>query len=77
MKIAGVYSSAGGITEFLHLYIAQFDSTADAKGGGGLKAENEAVELMWLSFAEAKEKLKRGEIRDAKTLILLQHYFLS
>jgi nudix-type nucleoside diphosphatase (YffH/AdpP family) len=76
-KIAGVYSSAGGITEFLHLYIARFDSTAAREKGGGLAAENEAVENLALTFEEAKEKLKRGEIRDAKTLILLQHYFLS
>jgi GDP-mannose pyrophosphatase NudK len=76
-KIAGVYSSAGGITEFLHLYVAKFDSTSPHEKGGGLAAENEAVEILALSFSEAKEQLKRGEIKDAKTMILLQHYFLS
>jgi len=76
-KVAGVYSSAGGITEFLHLFIARFDSTAEAKEGGGLASENEAVEIIKLTFAEAKAQLARGEFKDAKTLILLQHYFLS
>ena len=75
-KIAGVYSSAGGITEFLHLYIAKFDSNIAHEKGGGLAAENEAVEILELGFNEAKEQLKRGEIKDAKTLILLQYYFL-
>lgn len=76
-KIAGVYSSAGGITEYLHLFVAKFDSTATAEAGGGLASENEAVEIIKWKFAEAKEQLKRGGIRDAKTLILLQHYFLA
>jgi GDP-mannose pyrophosphatase NudK len=76
-KIAGVYPSAGGITEFLHLYVGNFDSSAAHEKGGGLAAENEAVEMLLISFSEAKEKLRRGEINDAKTLILLHHYFLS
>ena len=76
-KVASVYTSAGGITEFLYLYIGKFDSSIKTRQGGGLKADNEAVEIIILSFAEAKEQLARGEIRDAKTLILLQHYFLS
>lgn len=76
-KIAGVYSSAGGITEYLHLYIGHFDSASAHEKGGGLKTENEAVEILILSFAEAKQKLKHSEFRDAKTLILLQHYLLK
>ena len=76
-KVAGVYSSAGGITEFLHLYIAHFDSTAEVRDGGGLASENEAVEIIKLPFAKAKAQLERGEFKDAKTLILLQHYFMS
>lgn len=75
-KIAGVYSSAGGITEFLHLYVALYDSTAKHEQGGGLAAESEAIELVEMSFDDAKEKLRLSEFKDAKTVILLQHIFM-
>jgi GDP-mannose pyrophosphatase NudK len=75
--MAGVYSSAGSISEFLHLYVAKFDSTSSHERGGGLAAENESVERLQISFRKAKEKLQGCEINDAKTLILLQHYFLT
>ncbi|MES2457928.1 MAG: NUDIX domain-containing protein [Bacteroidota bacterium] len=76
-KIGAVYTSAGGITELLHLFIAYYDSLGLHQKGGGLEAEGEDIELVQMSFAEAKEWLCQGQINDAKTLILLQHYFSS
>jgi GDP-mannose pyrophosphatase NudK len=75
-KIGGVYTSAGGITEFVHLFTAVYDQAAKHKKGGGKAGEGEAIELMDMSFDEAREKVKDGAIRDAKTLLLLQHYLL-
>jgi GDP-mannose pyrophosphatase NudK len=76
-KIGAVYSSAGGITEYIHLFISKFDSTAPKDDGGGLESEGEDIQLVTMSFDEAKQMLDRGSIRDAKTMILLQHYFLQ
>jgi GDP-mannose pyrophosphatase NudK len=76
-KIGAVYPSAGGITEYLHLFIAPFDLTAAHAGGGGAEGEGEDIELVKMSFDEAKEKLQQGGFRDAKTMILLQSYFMK
>jgi len=76
-KVATVYSSAGGVTEYIHLFIASVDLAAQHESGGGLAGEGEDIELVRLSFGEARRQLSDGAIRDAKTLMLLQHYFLN
>ncbi|MDB5140224.1 MAG: GDP-mannose pyrophosphatase NudK [Mucilaginibacter sp.] len=76
-KIAGAYSSPSGVTEFLHLFIAKYNSDKNHYKTGGLKEEGESIELIELSFEEAKEKLKQSEFRDIKTILLLQHFFIS
>lgn len=76
-KIGAVYSSAGGITEYLHLFIAVCDCKSPHGKGRGKPGEGEDIELVQLSFAETREKLIIGGFRDAKTMILLQHYFLT
>ncbi|WCT13450.1 hypothetical protein [Mucilaginibacter jinjuensis] len=45
--------------------------------GGGLESEGEDIELVEMSFSEAKEKLLAGSFHDAKTIMLLQHFFLT
>jgi GDP-mannose pyrophosphatase NudK len=76
-KIAGAYSSPGGITEFVHLFIARYGEENKIGKGGGLKEEGEDVELVEFGFDDAREKLTQGEFRDAKTIILLQHFFMG
>lgn len=75
-KIGGIYTSAGGITEFVHLFIANYDSQGPHKKGGGTPGEGEDIELLEISFGGIKEQLKVGAIRDAKTLLLCQHYLM-
>lgn len=76
-KIGGVYSSAGGVTEFVHLFTAKYDSNGRHGKGGGKAGEGEAIELLEISFEDARHQLKTGAIRDAKTMLLLQYYFLN
>jgi GDP-mannose pyrophosphatase NudK len=76
VKIGGIYTSAGGITEFLHLFIAEVEQADHQDEGGGAEGEGEDIELVRLKFSEAKQRLEKGEINDAKTMLLLQHYFL-
>ena len=76
-KVAGAYSSGGGITEFVHFFIAHY-TPADKKGnGGGVETEGEDIEVIEMNISEARSKLKNAEFKDAKTIILLQHYFLN
>jgi GDP-mannose pyrophosphatase NudK len=75
-KIGGVYSSSGGITEYVYLFLADYHSEAGHESRGGLASEGENITLVELSFREARKKLKSGEFRDAKTIILLQHFLM-
>ncbi|MDB5109647.1 MAG: GDP-mannose pyrophosphatase [Mucilaginibacter sp.] len=76
-KIGGVYTSAGGITEFVHLFIANYNHGDQYGQGGGKEGEAEDIELIEMEFNDAREKLKQGWFIDAKTIMLLQHFFLN
>jgi hypothetical protein len=41
--------------------------------GGGAEGETENIEVLELPFSEALGMIKTGEIRDAKTIMLLQY----
>ena len=75
-KIGGVYTSAGAITEFLHLYIAGVSLSDHSGTGGCANGEGEDIRLERIKFSDAKQRLIKGEINDAKTMLLIQHYFL-
>ena len=72
-KVVEVYTSPGAVTEKLYLYQAAYNPGMKRQSGGGVAAESEDIELLEWSYAEVLEALKKGAIRDAKTLILLQH----
>lgn len=74
-KVCELYMSPGGVTELIHFYIAEYDDAHLTGRGGGI--EDEDIEVLELPFSRAMEMLKRGEIRDGKTMILLQHLALS
>jgi GDP-mannose pyrophosphatase NudK len=76
-KIGGVYTSAGGITEFVHLFTATYNRNGDHEQGGGKEDEGEDIELVEISFNDARDQLKQAEVRDAKTMLLLQHYLMN
>ncbi len=75
--VATVYSTPGSVTERLHLFIGAYDESSRVSAGGGLEGEGEDIEVLELGFDEALAMLRRGEIADAKTMILLQHLALS
>jgi hypothetical protein len=41
--------------------------------GGGLDHENEDIEVLELPFTRALEMINTGEIKDGKTMLLLQY----
>lgn len=77
VPVAVCYTSPGSVTEKLHLFIAEYDADSRVSAGGGLADEGEDIEVLEMPFAEAMAMLRRGEIADAKTIILLQHLALS
>lgn len=72
-KIMETYMSPGAITEILYLFVGEYDASMKVHEGGGLDAEQEHIEVMELPFEEAYAMMATGEIKDAKTIMLLQY----
>lgn len=72
-KIYETYMSPGAVTEIVHLYIGEYQESDRIGAGGGLDDEQEDISVLELDFDKALEMMKKGEIKDAKTIILLQH----
>lgn len=71
--VAEVYTSPGAVTEMLYLYMARYTPEMKQQSGGGVVEESEDIEVLEWSYSEVGKALENGEVRDAKTLILLQH----
>ena len=69
--------SPGAVTEIIHFYIAEYEDTMKVSAGGGQIDEQEYIEVLELSFLDAMDKLKQGDIQDAKTIMLLQYAQLN
>ena len=72
-KILETFVSPGAVTEVLHLFIGEYDVSMRVHDGGGLEHEQEEIEVIEMPFEEAYKMIATGEIRDAKTIILLQY----
>lgn len=72
-KIFESYMSPGSVTEILYFFIAEYNQNMKVSNGGGLDEEQENIEVLELNFEEAFQMIKTGEIKDAKTIMLLQY----
>ncbi len=71
-KIFEAYMSPGSVTEKLHFFVAEYSAEQKSGDGGGLEHDEEDIEVLELGFEEALRMVETGEIRDGKTIILLQ-----
>ena len=71
------FMSPGAVMERLSLFVADYDSDQMRKRGGGFADEGEDIEVREMSLRGALDLIHRGEIVDAKTIILLQHAALE
>lgn len=76
-KIFEAYMSPGSVTEILHFFVAEYEPGDRIGAGGGQEGEGEDIEVLEMPFDEALAMIGRGEIRDAKTIMLLQHAALQ
>ncbi|WP_404985674.1 GDP-mannose pyrophosphatase NudK [Chryseobacterium sp. M5] len=76
-KIFEAYMSPGSVTEILHFFIAEYSDDMKINEGGGLEEEGENIEVLQLQFDETISMIDNGKIKDAKTIILLQHLRLK
>ena len=72
-KVFETYMSPGAVTEILHLFVGEYDSTMKVGDGGGADNEQENIEVLEYSFDETFALIESGEIKDAKTIMLLQY----
>lgn len=70
-KLFELFMSPGGVTELIHFFIAEYNDTQRANGGGGV--DDEDIEVLELPYNRALEMMANGEIRDGKAVILLQY----
>ena len=75
-RIAVLYMSPGSVKERLFFFLAHYSPADRISEGGGAAHEGEDIEVLELSLADALAMVKRGEITDSKTVILLQHVAL-
>lgn len=72
-KVLEAYTSPGAVTEIMHFYLAEYDEGMKIGKGGGAENETENIEVLEYSFDRAMDMVKTGEIKDVKTILLLQY----
>lgn len=72
-KVFQAYMSPGSVTEILYFFVAEYTDDMKTSEGGGLAEEEENIEVMELNFKNALTMMETGEIKDAKTIMLLQY----
>lgn len=76
-RIMQVYMSPGSVTETITFFVAAYSENMKTGIGGGLDKEQENIEVLELNFTDAVQMIKSGEIKDAKTIMLLQYAQLN
>lgn len=72
-KIFEAYMSPGSVTEILHFFIAEYRNNMKVSEGGGAEDEEENIEVLELPIEHAMAMIDSGEIKDGKTILLLQY----
>jgi len=76
-RVFEAYMSPGSFAEKLTFFVAQYTSADQTGRGGGRDDEGEDIEVLEPTLDEALAMIDKGEIIDAKTIILLQYAKLS
>lgn len=76
-KVYEAYMSPGSVTELVFFFIGAYSQDMKTSEGGGLEAEQENIEVLELPFEEVMNMIQSGEIRDAKTIMLVQYLRLN
>lgn len=71
-KLFDLYMSPGSVTEILYFFSGEYTRDQKVSDGGGVD-EDENIEVLELDFDKAYGMIATGEIKDAKTVILLQY----
>jgi GDP-mannose pyrophosphatase NudK len=70
-KIFEAYMSPGSVTEKLYFFVAEYSKEMKQNDGGGIDGED--IDVLEMKFSEAWSMMEKGEIKDGKTIMLLQY----
>lgn len=76
-KVFEAYMSPGSVTEVLYFFIAEYSPDMKVHEGGGVAHEQEEIEVLEMDFDTALNMIDTGQLRDGKTIMLLQHLRLK
>jgi nudix-type nucleoside diphosphatase (YffH/AdpP family) len=76
-KVFEAFMSPGSVTEILHFFTGRYVPADKTFDGGGHPDEGEDIEVLEVPFDEAMAMIADGRIRDAKSIMLLQHAALN
>lgn len=76
-KIFEAYMSPGSVTEILYFFVAEYSKEMKVHEGGGVEHEQENIEVMEMKLEDAVKMIATGEIKDGKTIMLLQYAQLN
>ncbi|MBS1932382.1 MAG: GDP-mannose pyrophosphatase NudK [Bacteroidetes bacterium] len=76
-KIFDAYMSPGSVTEILYFFIAEYSKSMKVNEGGGIEHEQENIEVLEINVDDAMQMINTGEIKDGKTILLLQYIKLQ
>lgn len=71
-RVFEAYMSPGSVTEILYFFVAKYTKNQKVNVGGGVENEEE-IDVLELDFNDSLNMIKTGEIKDAKTIMLLQY----
>jgi GDP-mannose pyrophosphatase NudK len=71
------FMSPGVFSERLSFFVAPYSPADKTGAGGGLPDDNEDIEILEPTLDEALAMIEKGEIVDAKTILLLNHAKLA
>jgi len=72
-KIFEAYMSPGSVTEILYFFVAEYSISMKIHEGGGIAHEQEDIEVLEITLDKAMEMIDSGEIKDGKSIMLLQY----
>jgi nudix-type nucleoside diphosphatase (YffH/AdpP family) len=76
-KIYEAYMSPGAVTEIIYFFTAEYSDDMKVSDGGGLESEQEDIEVLEIPFEQAIAMMESGQIKDGKTIMLLQYAQLN
>jgi len=75
-RVAEGFMTPASVSEYVYFFTGEYSAEMKINEGGGVDP-GEDIELEELSFAEVRDLLFSGKLRDIKTILLLQHAIIN